>query len=238
MRSIDQLRIKLFVDAADLDSILEWSQSPLIKGLTTNPTLMRKAGVTDYQEFSQKILGLFPHLPVSIEVFADDLEGMESQARKIASWGTNVYVKIPITNTLGESTCPIIHRLSQSGIPLNITAVMTSEQVEAVRDVLHRTTPAVVSVFGGRIADTGVDPVPIMKSSLHLLRDLPLAELLWASPRELLNVFQADEIGTHIITVTPDLLKKCSIVGRDLTAYSLETVKMFHSDAVVAGFSL
>ena len=238
MRSIEQLRIKLFVDAADLDSILEWCPNPLIKGLTTNPTLMRKAGVSDYEEFSRKVLNLFPNLPISIEVFADDLEGMESQARKIASWGANAYVKIPITNTQGESTCPIIRRLSQSGIPLNITAVMTSEQVETVRDVLHRMTPAVVSVFGGRIADTGVDPIPIMKSSLQILRNLPLAELLWASPRELLNVFQADEIGTHIITVTPDLLKKCSIVGRDLTAYSLETVKMFHSDAVAAGFSL
>jgi transaldolase len=238
MPSIDQLRIKLFVDAADLNSIVEWCKNPFIKGLTTNPTLMRKAGVSDYQEFSRRVLGLVPHLPVSIEVFADDLAGMESQARKIASWGANAYVKIPVTNTLGESTCPIIHRLSDSGIPLNITAVMTSEQVEVVRDALHRATPAVVSVFGGRIADTGIDPVPIMKSSLQILRDLPLAELLWASPRELLNVFQADEIGTHIITVTPDLLKKCSIVGRDLTAYSLETVKMFHDDAAAAGFSL
>jgi len=238
MKSIDQLHIKLFVDAADLGSIVEWCQNPLIKGLTTNPTLMRKAGVSDYEEFSRKVLNLFPNLPISIEVFADDLEGMESHARKIAGWGANAYVKIPITNTQGESTCPIIRRLSQSGIPLNITAIMTSGQVEIVSEALHRATPAVVSVFAGRIADTGVDPIPIMQSSLQILRDLPCAELLWASPREILNLFQADEIGTHIITVTPDLLAKCSIVGRDLEAYSLETVKMFYSDAVTARYSI
>jgi len=238
MRSIDQLRIKLFVDAADLESIIEWCQNPLIKGLTTNPTLMRKAGVSDYEEFSRKVLNLFPNLPISIEVFADDLDGMETQALKIASWGANAYVKIPITNTQGESTCPIVHRLSRAGIPLNITAVMTSGQVETVKDALHRATPAVVSVFAGRIADTGVDPIPIMQSSLRILRDLPSAELLWASPREILNLLQADEIGTHIITVTPELLKKCSIIGREWDAYSLETVRMFHSDAVAARYSL
>jgi transaldolase len=238
MRSIGQLKIKLFVDAADLRSIVEWCQNPLIKGLTTNPTLMRKAGVSDYEEFSRKILNLFPNLPISIEVFADDLEGMESQAQKIASWGANAFVKIPITNTKKESTFPIIRRLSDSGVPLNITAVMTSEQVAIVKQALHRATPTVVSVFAGRIADTGVDPVPIMQSSLQILQDLPNAELLWASPREILNLFQADEIGTHIITVTPDLLTKCSIVGRDLETYSLETVKMFHDDAVAARYSL
>jgi transaldolase len=238
MRSLDQLRIKLFVDAADLNTIVAWCRNPLIKGLTTNPTLMRRAGVLDYEEFSKTVLSLVPHLPVSIEVFADDLEGMEVQARKIAKWGRNAYVKIPVTNTLGESTCPIIRSLSDSGIPINVTAVMTPEQVEGVKEVLHPGTPAVISVFGGRIADTGVDPVPIMKSALQVLADLPLAELLWASPRELLNVFQADEIGTHIITITPDILQKFTLVGRDLAAYSRDTVKMFHDDAAAAGYSL
>jgi transaldolase len=199
---------------------------------------MRKAGISDYEEFSRKVLSLFPDLPISIEVFADDLEGMESQAHKIASWGANAFVKIPVTNTLGETTCPVVRRLSESGVPLNITAVMTSTQVQAIHDALCPSTPAVVSVFAGRIADTGIDPIPIMQSSLQILSDLPEAELLWASPRELLNVFQADEIGTHIITVTPDLLNKCSIVGRDLAAYSLETVKMFHGDAIAAGYSI
>ncbi len=238
MRSLDQLRIKLFVDAADLSTIVTWCRNPLIKGLTTNPTLMRRAGVVDYEEFSRTVLRLVPHLPVSIEVFADDLEGMAVQAQKIAMWGKNAYVKIPVTNTLGESTCPIIRSLSESGIPINVTAVMTSEQVERVKEVLHAGTPAVISIFAGRIADTGVDPVPIMKSALQMLGNLPLAELLWASPRELLNVFQADEIGTHIITITPDILHKFTLVGKDLEAYSLDTVKMFHGDAAAAGYSL
>ena len=238
MSSIDQLRIKLFVDAADLGSIVAWCQNPLIRGLTTNPTLMRRAGVNHYEEFSRKVLALVPHLPVSIEVFADDMDGMEAQARKIASWGSNVYVKVPITNTQGESTCCVIRRLSESRIPVNVTALMTCEQVAVVQKVLDPGVPAIVSVFAGRIADTGVDPLPIMKSSLQVLRGLPLAELLWASPRELLNVFQADEIGTHIITATPDILNKLSIVGKSLGDYSLDTVKMFHHDALSAGYSL
>lgn len=238
MASIDELRIKLFVDAADLKSISTWCQNPLIKGLTTNPTLMRRAGVVDYEKFSRKVLEMVPNLPVSIEVFADDVASMEIQARRIATWGANAYVKIPVTNTKGESTCGLIDTLSASGIAVNVTAVMTLEQVREIRKVLKPAVPAVVSVFAGRIADTGLDPLPIMKASLEELRDLPLAELLWASPRELLNVFQADSIGTHIITATPDVLAKLAIVGRDLAAYSLETVKMFYDDAVKAGYSL
>jgi transaldolase len=238
MSSIDQLKIKLYVDAADFSSILVWCRNPLIKGLTTNPTLMRKAGVQDYEEFSRKVLALVPQLPVSIEVFADDMDGMESQARKIASWGSNVFVKIPITNTLGESTSPVIRKLAESQIRVNVTAIMTCQQVREIAQILDPGVPAIVSVFAGRIADTGTDPIPIMKASLDMLRDLQRAELLWASPRELLNVFQADEIGTHIITATPDILAKLSVVGRDLSAYSLETVKMFHDDALNAGYLL
>jgi transaldolase len=238
MRLIDKLQIKLFVDAADLDSIAVWCKNPWIKGLTTNPTLMRRAAVLNYEEFSLNVLKLVPHLPVSIEVFADDMEGMERQARKIASWGSNAYVKIPITNTRGQSTKSVIRKLSESGIPVNVTAIMTCEQVEVVCSVLNPSVPAVVSVFAGRVADTGIDPIPIMESALRMLRDLPLAELLWASPRELLNVFQANEIGTHIITATPEILAKLSLIGKPLDEYSLETVKMFHDDALIAGYTL
>ena len=238
MTGIDQLTIKLFADGADFDSILALYKNPYIKGFTTNPTLMRKAGISDYEDFGRKLLAAVPDRPVSLEVFADDLETMESQAFKIAQWGPNVIVKIPVTNTKGEFTGPLLSKLSAAGIVLNITAIMTVSQVEEIAAVLDPNVPAVVSVFAGRIADTGVDPVPVMKDCLAVLKHTPKAELLWASPRELLNVFQADEIGTHIITATPDVLAKLKLVGKDLAEDSLDTVKMFYNDALAAGFSI
>lgn len=238
MTSSQQLKIKLFADGADLDSILALYKNPSIQGFTTNPTLMRKAGISDYEQFGRKLLTLIPDRPISLEVFADDFETMEAQAYKIATWGSNVNIKIPVTNTKGEFTGPLIAKLAAAGITLNITAVMTVQQVEDISAVLSPDVPAIVSVFAGRIADTGVDPVPMMKESLKVLEARPKAELLWASPRELLNVFQADEIGTHIITATPDVLAKLKLVGKDLTEYSLDTVKMFYNDAVAAGFSI
>lgn len=238
MPSIQQLNIKLFSDGADLDGILSMYKNPYIKGFTTNPTLMRKAGITDYEAFGRKLLAAVPDRPISLEVFADDLANMEVQGRKIASWGPNVNVKIPVTNTRGEFTGPLLKTLSNEGVILNITALMTVKQVEDVADCLHPDTPAIISVFAGRVADTGVDPVPIMVDCLHALKGKPKAELLWASPRELLNVFQADEIGCHIITATPDILAKLKLVRKDLTEYSLDTVKMFFTDAEAAGFSI
>lgn len=238
MYSVKQLRIKLFCDGADLDSIMSMYANPLIKGFTTNPTLMRKAGITDYESFGRKVLAAVADRPVSLEVFADDMCCMEKQARQIASWGSNVNVKIPVTNTKGQFTGPLINRLSRDGVELNITAIMTLDQIKDVADALDPKTPAIISVFAGRIADTGVDPVPLMAEGLKLLKDRPKAELLWASPRELLNVFQADEIGCHIITATPDILIKLKLVGKDLQEYSLDTVKMFYTDAKAAGFFL
>jgi len=221
-----------------LAGILEMYANPLIQGFTTNPTLMRKAGVTDYEAFAKALLAKVRDRPVSLEVFADDFAEMERQARKIASWGVNVNVKIPITDTKGASAAPLIERLSKSGVTVNVTAMMTLEQVRAVRGALAPDAPAIVSVFAGRVADTGVDPVPHMTECLHILSDRPNAELLWASPRELLNVFQADAIGCHIITATNDILKKLNLVGKDLDAYSRETVEMFRRDAVSAGYDI
>lgn len=218
--------------------ILEMYANPLIRGFTTNPTLMRKAGVADYEAFAKALLIKVRDRPVSLEVFADDFAEMERQARKIASWGANVNVKIPITDTKGTSAAPLIERLSKSGVIVNVTAMMTLEQVRAVRGALVPDTPAIVSVFAGRVADTGVDPVPHMAECLRILSDRPKAELLWASPRELLNVFQADAIGCHIITATNDILKKLDLVGKDLGAYSRETVEMFRRDAVSAGYDI
>jgi len=238
MPSIDELKIKLFADGADFDSILSLYRNPRIQGFTTNPTLMRKAGITDYEQFGRKLLAAIPDRPISLEVFADDFDTMEVQALNIASWGTNVNVKIPVTNTKGEFTGPLILKLAAAGIVLNITAIMTADQVEDVVAVLDPDVPAIISVFAGRIADTGVDPVPVMRDCLSALKRTPKAELLWASPRELLNVFQADEIGTHIITATPDVLAKLKLVGKNLTEYSLDTVKMFYNDALSAGFSI
>lgn len=238
MPSVDQLKIKLFADGADFDSIIGLYKNPYIKGFTTNPTLMRKAGITDYEAFGRKILAAVPDRPISLEVFADDIEGMEAQARKLATWGPNVNVKIPVTNTKGEFTGCLINKLSKAGVELNITAILTAEQIKQVADALDANTPAIVSVFAGRVADTGVDPVPLMTEGLEILKSKPKAELLWASPRELLNVFQADSIGCHIITATPDVLAKLKLVGKDLTEYSLDTVKMFHTDATAAGYSI
>lgn len=238
MPSIDQLRIKLFCDGADFDSIISMYANPYIKGFTTNPTLMRKAGITDYEQFGRKVLAAVPDRPISLEVFADDLDGMEEQAREIATWGPNVNVKIPVTNTKGEFTGSLIRELSKEGIVLNITALLTTDQIAEVAEALSPDTPAIISVFAGRVADTGVDPVPLMEEGLQLLENRPKAELLWASPRELLNVFQADEIGCHIITATPDILAKLKLVGKDLQEYSLDTVKMFYTDAHAAGYSI
>jgi transaldolase len=236
--SIERLRIKIFADGADLKSIRVLAGDRRIEGFTTNPTLMRAAGVGDYKAFAREVLKIVSDRPVSFEVFADDFPTMEAQAREIASWGGNVYVKVPVSNTRGEFAGPLIAALSKSGIKLNVTAVMTLEQVWEVGATLAEKVPAVVSVFAGRIADTGRDPVPHMAEALRLLERRPKAELLWASPRELLNVFQADEIGCHIITVTADVLKKLSLVGKDLDAYSRETVAMFHRDAAAANFTI
>lgn len=235
---LDQLKIKIFADGADLADIRALAGNPLIKGFTTNPTLMRKAGVDDYEAFARDVLDEVDGRPVSFEVFADDSEAMERQARKIASWGDNVVVKIPVTNTRREFSGPLIARLSEAGVRVNVTAILTVDQVRAVADALSPATPAVVSVFAGRIADTGRDPVPVMRESLALLRAKPKAELLWASPREILNVFQADAIGCHIITITGEVLAKLKLIGKNLDEYSLETVKMFHDDAAKAGYEI
>ena len=235
---VGDLKIKIFADGADLKGIVEQSKNPLVKGFTTNPTLMRGAGVTDYKAFALEVLKVVPDRPVSFEVFADDFPSMHHQASEIASWGENVYVKIPVTNTKGEFAGPLIAVLSRAGVKLNVTAVMTHDQVSRIADALVEATPAIVSVFAGRIADTGRDPIPHMQDVLGILRRRPRAELLWASPRELLNIFQADEIGCHVITVTNDLIKKLALVAKDLDAYSRETVMMFYRDATAAGFSI
>jgi transaldolase len=232
------LKVKLFADGADLDGMKEMAANPLIRGFTTNPTLMRKAGVADYRAFARDVLAAIPDRPVSFEVFADDFSEMESQALEIASWGRNVNVKIPVSNTKGEFAGTLIERLSKRGVQLNVTALLTLEQVERVTERLAPQTPAIVSVFAGRIADTGVDPMPIMKKAVQVLKGRPKAELIWASPRELLNVFQADAVGCHIITATNDILKKLPLVGKDLGKYSLETVEMFYKDAKAAGFTI
>jgi transaldolase len=232
------LSVKLFADGADLGVMAQLAANPKIKGFTTNPTLMHKANVRDYTAFAQEVLKLIPDRPVSFEVFSDDFGEMERQALEIASWGPNVYVKIPVTNSRGECSGSLIKRLSGAGVQLNVTAILTPEQVARVANHLCRTTRSYVSVFAGRIADTGRDPVPIMEQALAILKPWPLAELIWASPRELLNVVQADAIGCDIITATKDILAKLSMIGKDLTALSLETVQMFRQDAVQAGFTI
>ena len=238
MGSVSVLRVKLFADGADLNVIRTMAANPLIKGFTTNPTLMRKAGIADYVAFSRDVLRIVPDRPISFEVFSDEFVEMEAQALEIASWGGNVFVKIPVTNTRGESAAPLVARLAKAGVQLNVTAICTDAQVATIAKVLSPDVASFVSVFAGRIADTGVDPVPIVARSLALLRDLPKAEVIWASPRELLNVFQADAVGCHVITATADVLNKLALVGKDLTAYSLETVEMFRKDAVAAGFMI
>lgn len=238
MLSLDNLKIKIFSDGADRDSMLNMASQTYIRGLTTNPTLMKRAGIKDYKGFCNDILQVVTEKSISFEVFSDDFSEMERQAYEIASWGHNVYVKIPITNTKGEPSYSLISRLSYAGVKLNVTAIMTRQQVQGVLAKLSTETPSYISVFAGRIADTGVDPVPIMAEILDLMTSHHKAELIWASPRELLNVFQADAIGCHIITVTNDILKKLAFVGYDLNEYSLDTVKMFHKDAMEAGFYL
>ena len=238
MKTVSDLRVAIFADGAEKAGMLEMYAKPYIKGFTTNPTLMRKAGVADYESFARDILHAIPDRPISFEVFADEFTEMARQARKIATWGRNIRVKIPITNTRRESSVPLCERLTQEGIPLNVTAIFTLEQVQAVVDVVKGGAPTYVSVFAGRIADTGTDPVPLMADAVRRLAVAPNTELIWASPRELLNIFQADAIGCHIITVTTDILKKLSLVGRDLGDYSLDTVKMFYDDGRAAGFAL
>jgi transaldolase len=232
------LRIHIYSDGADVRDMAAARDAGLVKGFTTNPTLMRKSGISDYEAFAKEALGATGGMPISFEVFADDFDEMERQARYIATWGDAVYVKIPITNTKGESAVPLIRRLSAAGVKLNITAILTLDQVRAVTEALDPNTPAIVSVFAGRIADTGRDPIPLMREALEILKAKPKAELLWASPRELLNIIQADELGCHIITVTPDILKKLSMVGKPLDELSLDTVKMFFNDASAAGYKL
>jgi len=236
MKSLSKLRVKIFADGADKASMLELYRQPFIKGFTTDPTLMRKAGVKDYERFAREILQLITDRPISFEVFADDEVEMERQARKIAAWGPNVYVKIPVTNTRGESMRNLIRRLSAEGIQVNATALLALDQVRHIAQALRGGAPSYISVFAGRVADTGRDPVPLMKSALELLA--PSTQLVWASPRELLNIFQADEVGCHIITATSDVLKKISLIGKDLHEFSLETVRMFHDDAARAGYEL
>lgn len=235
---LTDLRTKIYADGAELAGMLAMYREPHIKGFTTNPTLMRKAGITDYRTFAQQVLAAIPDRPISFEVFSDEFADMERQAREIATWGAHVYVKIPVTNTRREPAYDLVRRLSHAGVKLNVTAIMTLEQVQAVVNALKGGAPSNVSVFAGRIADTGRDPVPHMKAALDIMSVEPTAELIWASPRELLNVFQAHEIGCHIITVTNDILKKLALVDKDLGDYSLDTVKMFYDDATAARFSI
>ncbi len=238
MKTLDQLNIKIFADGADLEGILDLYRNPYIAGFTTNPTLMRKSGISDYERFSRQVLEHITDRPISFEVFSDEFDEMERQARKIASWGKNVYVKIPVTNTRHESSAELVKCLAREGIQLNVTALMTLEQVSTISKALQDHAPSYISVFAGRIADTGRDPMPLMKEAVEMMSPYRTQELIWASPRELLNIFHADEIGCHVITVTHDLLKKLSFVGKDLDEFSLDTVKMFHSDAQKAGFKL
>lgn len=233
-----ELSIKVFADGADLEAIAKLYEQPLIKGFTTNPTLMRKAGVSDYRTFAHAVLGVVPDKPVSFEVFADDHQGMRDQAIEIGRWGANVNVKIPVTNTKGAPSEALIRELSRRGVSLNVTAVFTLEQVQGIASALDPAVPAIVSVFAGRIADTGRDPIPIMRACKAALRALPKAELLWASPRELLNVFHAQEAGADIITMTPDMLAKLKGVGKDLGEFSRETVEMFYRDAQAAAYTI
>jgi len=238
MKSLEDLTVKIFADGAEKGGMLEMYAKPYIKGFTTNPTLMHKAGLTDYRAFAHDIVAAIPDRPISFEVFSDEFEEMERQAREIATWGENVYVKVPVTNTRREPAYDLVHRLANEGVKLNITAIMTIDQVRNVVDAVKDGAPSCVSVFAGRIADTGRDPVPIMSKCVEILKAAPRAELIWASPRELLNIIQADAIGCHIITVTNDILKKLPLIGKDLADYSLDTVRMFYDDGRKAGFTL
>lgn len=238
MKGLKQFKIKLYADGADLKEMIGAYNEGIVRGFTTNPTLMRKAGVKNYEEFAKAALKAIPDLPISFEVFSDDAAGMEREAHKIAGWGENAYIKIPVTNTRGESTASLVKKLSQDGLKLNVTAILTLEQVKQVSRALSPLTPSIVSVFAGRIADTGKDPVPIMKEAVWILKSNPKAELLWASTRELLNLVQAESCGCHIITITNDILKKVTMLGKELKELSLDTVKMFYNDAQGAGYKI
>ena len=238
MKRVEDLKVQIFADGADKPGMLEMYAKPYIKGLTTNPTLMKKAGITDYRAFCKDILTHIKNKPLSFEVFSDDFAEMERQAMEIASWGDNVYVKIPVTNTKRETCYALVKTLGARGIKMNVTAIMTLTQVRDVVAALEPSVPSYVSVFAGRIADTGCDPLPMMAAAVEMLKIAPAAELIWASPRELLNIFQADDIGCQVITVTNDILKKLTLVGYGLEEYSLDTVKMFYADAAAVGYRL
>jgi transaldolase len=235
---LDQISTRIFADGADLDGILALAADPRIAGFTTNPTLMRQVGLTDYARFAQDLLERLSEHPISFEVFADDVEGMRCQAHTIASWAENVYVKIPVTSTTGESMAPLVRELSEGGVKVNVTALFTTAQVELITAAVTDGAPSYISVFAGRIADAGVDPMPIIARSVQIMAQAPRSELIWASPREILNLIQADQVGCHIITITHALLKKLDGLGKSLEQYSLETVRMFHDDALAAGFTL
>jgi transaldolase len=235
---LDQISTRIFADGADLDGIIALAADPRISGFTTNPTLMRKVGLTDYGAFARRLLEQVTLHPISFEVFADDAEEMGRQARIIASWGENVYVKIPVTSTTGESMASLARMLSEDGVKVNVTALFTTAQVELITAAVKDGAPSYISVFAGRIADAGVDPMPIMARAVEIMAEAPAAELIWASPREILNLVQADAVGCHIITITHDLLRKLDCLGKSLEQYSLETVRMFHDDALAAGFTL
>ena len=237
-RVLNEISTKVFSDGADLDTILRLASDPRIQGFTTNPTLMWKAGLTEYSEFARRLLEVVNRQPISFEVFADEPAEIRRQARLIASWAPNVYVKIPVTTTNGESLAPLVRELSEDGIQINVTALFTPAQVELITQAVRDGAPSCISVFAGRIADAGMDPVPIMERSVNIMASAPRAELIWASPREVLNVVQADQVGCHIITMTHDLLKKLDSLGKSLEQFSLETVQMFRRDAIAAGFTL
>lgn len=234
----NNLGVKIFADGADLNDMIQMSRKPFISGLTTNPTLMKKAGISNYESFAKDVIKEIPDKPLSFEVFSDELDEMKIQAEKISSWGENVFVKIPVTNTKGESTRSLVRYLSQDGIKINVTALMTVAQVQDTAEVLESNVQSYVSVFAGRIADTGIDPISTMQESLKVLSSVTKCELIWASPRELLNVIQANEIGCHVITATSDILNKLELIGKDLNEYSLETVRMFYRDGQSAGFNI
>ncbi len=238
VQTLTDLKVKIFADGANRNAMLELYRNPLIRGFTTNPTLMRQAGVTDYGTFARDILQAIPDRPISLEVFADEFDEMERQALEMASWGDNVYVKIPVTNTRGEPSNPLVRRLAQGGVKVNVTALLSLDQVRCIIPSLAHGPMSYISVFAGRVADTGQDPMPLMEEAVRLLRPFPSIELIWASPRELFNVFQADAAGCHIITVAHDILKKLCLVGKNLHEYSLETVKMFYEDGRKAGYAL
>lgn len=237
-RVLDTIKTKVFADGADLEQILKLADDPRIQGFTTNPSLMWKAGLTEYEDFARRLLERITDKPISFEVFGDDEHEIRRQARLITTWGENVYVKIPVTTTSGESMAPLVRELSESGVKVNVTALFTPPQVEVITQAVSDGAPSNISVFAGRIADAGVDPIPIMRESVEIMRAAPQAELIWASPREVLNLVQADSVGCHIITMTKDLLGKLKLLGKDLDQFSLETVQMFHNDAVAAGFAL